>query len=256
MGQFLPGDSIILNPALTMEGGRDYIIDKGWDFNNGGSIDLNKVFHINNGVDIEKFNENSIKYSIEDDDLDDKGKFKVVYAGSVRKANEVESIIEIAKYIKKMDKRNIKFLIYGDGTERKRLEDICRRDKINNVVFKGKVQKQIIPYILCKSDLNIFHFKQSELKKYGASLNKLFEYFASGKPIISDCEFGYDLINKYKCGIVIDNGSPQELAEQIIRISEMTKEEYNVFCTNSIKASQDYDFNELTNKLIEIIELT
>lgn len=239
---------------FTMEGGQDYIIDKGWDLNNGGTINLDKVFHINNGVDIEKFNDNKIECRFKDNDLDDKGKFKVIYAGSIRKVNEVESIIKIAKYLNQVDKKDIRFLIYGDGDDKERLEDLCRKDEINNVTFKGKVPKQRIAYILSKSDLNILHFKQSELKKYGVSLNKIFEYFASGKPIVSDCEFGYDLINRYQCGVIIDNGSPEQLAEAIIRISKMSSDKYNELCTNSIRAAQDYDFKTLTRKLINIIE--
>lgn len=36
--------------VFSMEGGRDYIIDKKWDTDHGGPIDLKKVFYINNGV--------------------------------------------------------------------------------------------------------------------------------------------------------------------------------------------------------------
>ncbi len=239
---------------FTMEGGRDYIIDQGWDKNNGGPIDVGNVFYINNGVDIDEFNGNLIKYNIEDVDLDDKAKFKVIYTGSIRKVNEIEKIIEIAKYLNQEGNNDIKFLIYGDGDDKERLENLCFKDEINNVIFKGKASKRIIPYILSKSNLNILHFKQSKLKKYGASLNKIFEYFASGKPVISDCEFGYDLIYRYQCGIVIDNGSPKQLAEAIVKLSKMSSDVYNELCVNSIIAAQDYDFKILTGKLINIIE--
>ena len=93
-------------------------------------------------------------------------------------------------------------------------------------MFKGFVDKKYIPYILSKSNLNIIHFEQSSIKKYGVSLNKMFEYFASGKPVVSDCESGYDLIKKYHCGIVVDNASAEQLAEAIVQISNMTNEKY------------------------------
>src|SRR5690606_22648673 len=116
--------------------------------------------------------------------------------------------------------------------------------------------KKYVPFLLSKSDLNILHFQQSSLKKYGASLNKLFEYFASGKPTISDCEFGYDLIKKYNCGFVVDNASPKQLADTIIQISKLPKEEYQIYCNNARLAAQDYDFKVLTKKLIDIVEET
>ena len=58
-------DSII----FSMEGGKDYIIEKGWDAGHGGPVDLKKVYHINNGVDSELFDYNKNHYVIEDKDL-------------------------------------------------------------------------------------------------------------------------------------------------------------------------------------------
>ena len=100
--------------------------------------------------------------------------------------------------------------------------------------------------------MTIIHFEQNELKKYGVSLNKLFEYFASGKPTLSDCEFGYDLINRYKCGVVVDNANSEQLASAIISFSKMTDDDYNRYCENAKKAAQDFDYKSLTLKLESI----
>jgi glycosyltransferase involved in cell wall biosynthesis len=82
----------------------------------------------------------------------------------------------------------------------------------------------------------------------------MFEYFAAGKPIITDCEFKYDLVKKYNAGVVIDNASSEKLAKEIIKIKEMDTEEYKLYCTNAIKAAEDYDYKVLANKLISIVE--
>ena len=84
-------------------------------------------------------------------------------------------------------------------------------------------------------------------------MNKLFEYFASGKPILSDCEFGYDLIKRYKCGVVIDNASEEELAEAIVNFSKMPKNEYGLYCENANRLAKKYDYKVLTNKLIDLL---
>ena len=70
----------------------------------------------------------------------------------------------------------------------------------------------------------------------------MFEYFASGKPILSDCEFGYDLIKKYKCGVVINKANPIQMASEVTKFSNMSKETYEFYCINAIKAAKDYDF--------------
>lgn len=230
--------------VFTMEGGRDYITDKGWY----KEIDLSKVHHINNGVDLHSFNENKATYTLVDNDLTNNNTFKVVYAGSIRLANNVKKIVEAAKFIQERKLDKIQFLIYGDGSDRIPLEKFCEENNIRNVKFKGQVEKKLIPYILSKSDINILHFEQNSLKKYGGSLNKMFEYFASGKPTVSDCEFGYDLINRYKAGVSEDIIQSEQISEIIIKFYNMDKQEYNEYCSNALKAANEYDYKSLINK--------
>lgn len=241
---------------FTMEGGKDYITEKGWNQENGGAIDLNKVHHINNGVDLETFDYNKEYHTLDDEDLNNEDTFKVVYTGSIRKANNVEKMVEAAEYIKLLGYHNIQFLIYGDGTEREELEHYCQSKGLQNIKFKGAVEKNKIPYILSQSNLNIMHFQQNSLKRYGASLNKMFEYFASGKPTVSDCEFAYDLIQKYRCGTVVDKASARQLADIVIQFSKMSKAEYTLYCENARIAAQDYDFHRLTEKLVKVINVS
>lgn len=235
---------------FSMEGGKDYIKDKGWD----NEIDMTKIFHINNGVDLDLFHFNRLNNICYDSDLLDTKTFKVVYAGSIRVANNVKKIVDAAQVVNKKGNNNIKFLIYGDGNDKEYLEKYCNENNINNVVFKGFIEKNKIPYILSKCDLNILHFEPNSLKKYGASLNKLFEYFASGRPTVSDCEFGYDLIKRYRCGTVVDNADSDNLAEEIISFYNMSSEEYNSYCLNAKKAAKTFDYKTLTNKLERLLD--
>lgn len=239
---------------FTMEGGKDYIIEHGWDTNQGGPIDINKVHHINNGVDLEKFNYNKEHYQLKDEVLEDTDTFKIVYTGSIRLANNIQKIADTAFEIKKKGVDDIKFIIFGDGTDRVRLEKYCKENDIDNIFFKGFVNKKYIPYILSRSDLNIFHFEKNGLEKYGASLNKIFEYFASGRPTISDAEFGYDIINRYGCGVAKNIIDPKIFAQEILKIKNLDMLSYNRYCDNALKAANDYDFKKLTNKLIKVIE--
>ena len=48
--------------VFTMEGGKDYILEKGWSLSSGGNVDLNKVHYINNGVDLKDFDSNKCLY--------------------------------------------------------------------------------------------------------------------------------------------------------------------------------------------------
>ncbi|MGH4120740.1 glycosyltransferase family 4 protein [Clostridium sp.] len=239
---------------FTMEGGKDYIVGNGWDKEHGGDIDINKVHHINNGVDLDIFNYNKKKYTLNDVDLDDEHTFKVIYTGSVRLVNNISMLVDTASYMQSNGYTGIKILIYGDGDEKEILQKRCSDEKIENIVFKGQVDKKFIPYILSRSDLNLIHVRQTDIMKYGCSLNKLFEYLASGKPILSSLIVGYDLLEKYNCGVTLKNITPQAISSVILKIYNATKEELDDMSNNALEAAKDYDFKKLTEKLICIIE--
>lgn len=230
---------------FTFPGGKDYVESIG--------VDTSKVRYINNGIDIEEFNDNKSINIIEDEDLINNNVFKVIYTGSMGIANSVNYIIESAKFIEDMGIKDIMFILFGDGYERRQLEQYVSDNKITNVKFKGKVKKKYIPYILSKSNLNIFTGKHIYLYKYGLSLNKMFDYFASGKPIISNIECGYDMLQEYGCGITVKGGSPEALAEGILKFYNMPKEEYDMYCENALKAAKDFDYRILTDKLEKVI---
>ena len=88
----------------------------------------------------------------------------------------------------------------------------------------------------------------------GNSSNKLFEYMASGKPIISTVHMGYSIIKKYDCGVELDEDTPQALAEQIIYFHDMSNEERERIGQNARNGAKNFDFSVLTGKLIEVIE--
>ena len=109
---------------FTKEGDTDYLKEHKWTTAQGGDISLNKCFYINNGVDLSSYYEEQNTNCLDDADLND-GKFHVVYAGAIRRINDVGNILDAASLLR--DNHDISFLIYGDGNEaevqRKRIND-------------------------------------------------------------------------------------------------------------------------------------
>lgn len=237
---------------FTMEGGSDYIKEKGWE----QKIPLEKIRNLNNGVDLEEFDRNREEYQLEDADLLDENTFKVVYTGSIRLVNNLGKVVEMAEYMKQHGEDRIRFLLYGDGTEREELIEQCRQKGLDNIRFPGKVEKKYIPFILSKSDLNLNHVKQTGIMRFGCSLNKQFDYFASGKPVLSDLTVSHDLIERYGAGVTLLTQDTEALCQQVLRFANMPKEEYEQYCNNARHAAEQYDYQELTQKLLEILQET
>ena len=136
---------------FTMEGGKNYIQDQKWDVGHNGMIDLKKVHHINNGLILNDYYDYRRKFQINDSDLENNNIFKIVYTGSIGEANRLDLIINVAKCLQKK-KLPIRFYIWGNGDEKIRLQKRIKQEKVDNVVFKGHVEKKYFPYITCSKD--------------------------------------------------------------------------------------------------------
>lgn len=238
-------DSII----MTWEGGKDYIVDQGWD----SEIDIGKVKHINNGIVLDTFDDNSEKYNLSDQDLYNKEYKNIVYTGSIRKVNNIGMLLDSAKVIQSQGRNDIRFLIYGSGNELEGLINRCKSENIHNVIFKGHVEKKFIPSILKSSYINILHNSSTSLDRYGQSQNKLFEYLAAGKCIVQTYSTGYNICNKFNCGTSIPEQSAEEIAKAILNLSN-DENSRRIMGINAREAAYEYDFTRLTERLIGVIE--
>ena len=141
-----------------------------------------KIFVIPNGVDIDRFrpdvkSDMRRKYGISSNDL------VVTFVGSFREWHGVLDIVEIAKKIP-----SAKFLLVGKGPLYNDVKEAA--SDVDNMILAGAACYDELPGILAGSDIliapfNTKHFKQ--LEKYGFFWCpvKLFEYMASGKPVVS-----------------------------------------------------------------------
>ena len=115
---------------FTFPGGKDYVEEIG--------LDPSKVRYINNGVDLEEYNYNKEKYQYADEDLDDNSTFKILYTGSMGQANELSYLLEAAKIIQDKGVKNIKFILFGDGYQRKGLSNLLKITIYKMLYLKGK----------------------------------------------------------------------------------------------------------------------
>ena len=241
--------------VFTMSGGKRYIRDMRWDLEQGGKIDLDKVYYINNGVDKDVFDSNAQKNVIEDKDLENPEIFKVVYFGAIRFMNNMPLYIDTARELKKRGKDNIKILLWGTGSKLDEMQKTLDEEHLDNLVLKGFVDKNNIPGIARRADLFIGSGNGSSTDRYGASFNKLFDYFAGGKPIVLLAALSDSMVEGNGCGVELGSSpEPSKVADEIIRFSEMSREEYAKYCENAHAMAEKYDYKVLVKQVERIIE--
>lgn len=241
---------------FTKEGDTDYLKEKRWTTEQGGDIDLAKCHYINNGVDIADYEKRIKKFVLDDEDVND-DKFNITYAGTIRPVNNVGNLLDTAKLISsKQGYEDVQFLIFGDGVELPELKKRVDEERISNVKLKGFVDRKHIPYILSKSSVNILNYSQGQYNwTRGNSSNKLFEYMASGKPIISTVRMGYSIVKKYNCGVELDEDTPEALAGRIMQFHDMEKSKFEAIGCNAKEGVKDFDFKVLTDRLEKVIKV-
>ena len=148
------------------------------EFLSKNTTNSDKIVTIKSGVGTEFINANSngirTKFGWEN-------KFLVIYSGTLGWAHSLETFVESARQLH--DQSDILFTFIGDGQKREVLEGMVRDYGLKNVEFVGVQPLESIPYFLQAGDILVHSMKDVPVTK-GSLPSKLFEYMASGKPII------------------------------------------------------------------------
>jgi len=184
-------------------------------------IGQEKMVWIPNGIDISAFDRLSGEPLAKSSNP---GNFTCIYLGAHSESNALDVVIKAADIVRKKGYSNIKFVLIGDGPTKKNLIQLAESLKLKNICFRSSVPKIQVPKVLGEADALLLT-KHPTFKSYSGSILKLFDYMAAAKPIVYSAETAYDPVKAAKCGIVVNPGDPQALAEAVIKLYEMPKEE-------------------------------
>lgn len=239
--------------VFTIAGMIQHIKDMGWSTETGGRIDLKKVHYINNGIDLEQFDKDRVAWSRNDEDLHDPKIIKVVYLGSINRANHVHTLIEAAKLLQSLG--YYRFFIYGDGADREELEKKVQDEKITNVVFKEKrIPLCECAWVVSQATVNIMNY-QKGFGYMGVSSGKMFQYLAAGKPIVCNVDIAYDdVITDNQLGIARDIETAEEFAKAIRDVAEQPKANYDAMCERVRETARQFDYKVLAAEEIKVVE--
>lgn len=238
--------------VFSMEGCADYLRYRKLTLDQGGKVNLDKLHYINNTIDLKEFDYDKEHFIIDDPDLADPNHFKILYMGSVNKANNLFPLIQTAELLK--DDPHFRFVIYGDGADRENLEQYIVNHKLENIVFKEKfVPYKYVAHLVSQSDLNFMCYAP-KFGQYGVSSGKMLFYFAAGKPIVCNVALKYCEITRSQIGVAKDMTTPEQLRDAIMSIAQLPADEYQAMCKRARATAANYDLAYLSKKLVQIID--
>ena len=239
--------------VFTIVGAFDYLKRQGWMKEQGGKIDPAHLHYINNGIDLEQFDKDRDEHPRPDEDLNDPSIKKIIYLGSISKANNVKTLIDAAAHMTNMPL--YRFFIYGNGTYRPELEQYVRDNHIDNVVFKEtRIPFEECAWVVSQATVNVMNY-DSRFGRWGVSSGKMFQYLAAGKPIICNVGFKYDnVIKDNNLGFSEYINTPEGFVELIRRLAEQPQEEYETMCKRVRETAKRFDYKVLCSRELEVIE--
>lgn len=238
--------------VFTFLGAFDYLKKHGWMKEQGGRIDPDHLHYINNGIDLEKFDQDCIKYPRPDTDMNDNNLYRIVYLGTINRVNNVKTLIDAASLLQ--NNSRYMFFIYGDGADRNKLEQYIVDNNIKNVVFKERrISYEECAWVVSQATVNIMNY-HSGFGQWGVSSGKMFQYLAAGKPIVCNINIGYDnVIKDNNLGVSRNMTTPEEFAESIRSIAEQPQEEYDAMCHRVREVAKKFDYKVLAAREIELL---
>lgn len=238
---------------FTFLGAFDYLKKKCWTTETSGKIDMRHVHYINNGIDLDEFDYNVCAFRRLDTDLNDPDLIKIVYLGSINKANNVKTLIDAAALMQDMP--NYRFFIYGDGVYREELEQYVKSSHIDNIVFKEKhIALEECAWVVSQATVNVMNYEKN-FGWAGVSSGKMFQYLAAGKPIVCNIDIAYDnVIEDNNLGVAHDLDTAEDFALAIRSLIEQPRASYDAMCERVREVAKRFDYKVLAAEELKVIE--
>jgi glycosyltransferase involved in cell wall biosynthesis len=188
---------------------REYMIAKGEP--------ERKVSYIAYGTDVDMFHPQVDGTSIRREfGLQDK--FIVLYAGALGQANDIDTILRAAQRLNAEEK--IRFVLFGDGKERARLQSEAARMKLSNVIFAGVRAKKEMPCVVAAADVCLAILQDIPMFRTTYP-NKVFDYMAAGRATVLVIDgVSRQLIESSGGGAYVQPGDDELLAKTILELSK------------------------------------
>jgi glycosyltransferase involved in cell wall biosynthesis len=146
------------------------------------------------------------------------------YAGAHGIANALSTFIDAAKL---MQEKNIAFVLVGNGSEKRTLEQKVDTEGLRNVHFLNPINKNCIPSLLKQFDITYLGLQNQKLFRFGIAPNKLMDYMMAARPVLMAIAAGNDLVSEAGCGITVEPENPQAVACGINYLMSFTEDERN-----------------------------
>lgn len=153
--------------------------------------------------------------------------FKVMFAGNVGEAQDFESVMKAAEFLKGT---GVRLVIVGDGRRKEDVDAYIAEKGLSEVVYMmGRHPLEAMPAFFSKADVLFLSLKNDYIFTLTTPA-KLQAYMASGKPVLAMIDGdARQLIEDSGCGLACNAGDAEAFAQSVMKMKEMPEDELRAY---------------------------
>ena len=181
-------------------------------------LDPGKVTHIANGASTDLAEPSAMPDTLDRLLQEANGRFVLAYAGAIGVPHGfgtlVDALIQL-RDTRKDDFDRLSVLLVGAGVAAAPIQARAAALRLDNLHLHPPIPKSAVRSFLARADACLMQAAASDHFRYGFSPNKLFDYFAAGKPVLIPSAVR-TLVDEASAGIRYEPGDPTALATALV----------------------------------------
>jgi len=177
----------------------------------------------------------------------------VLYSGTLGVANDCRLIVEMCRFLQHWEVQDIAVVVFGDGRERVKLEEIARSNGLSNIYFLGLVPKTTVVVWLRRALCSLLVLRNVPSLSMG-SPNKMLDSLANGVPVVENTQgWVKALIGREECGLSVPPDDAEALARAVVALARDGSLRGRLAANASRVAREQFDCDVLANRMREIL---
>ncbi len=181
-----------------------------------GYCSKTEVIYITNGLDEKFLNNYDNDALIKKYKLDEV--FTCVYIGNLGLAQGLTQLLSVAKKAKERQ-MPVRFLLFGSGVEEQKLKDFAAENKLDNVLFPGRLPNADMYTVLNHSGMSFVSLVNEKLTD--SVPTKLYEALGVGCPVLlAAAGESVEILNESKLGLAVKPNDEEALWKAFVTLYE------------------------------------
>ena len=144
----------------------------------------------------------------------DRSKFYITYSGNIGLTQNMDMLLEVAKELE--SKRNIHFVLIGEGAYKAKVQEVIKEKQINNVTLLPFQPYEDISHVFSLGDVGLV------ISKPGVGENsvpsKTWSILSVSRPVLANFDENElkEIVDKHKCGVFTKAGDKAAFKKAIL----------------------------------------